>query len=220
MTQPLLLSLQLAFAASSILLLFGAPLAYLLARRRFAGRRVLETLLLLPLVLPPTVLGYYLLVLMGFDGPLVRYVGVEWAFRFEGLLVGAVLFSTPFALTAYREAFRTLDEELLEIARTFGASRAQQWRYVIIPLCWPGLLSGTLLAFAHTLGEFGVVLMIGGNIPRQTRTVSIYIYDLVQGLELAEAGRVAAILLMLSFALLYTIRTVEERQAQLGSSTR
>ncbi|MEX2542800.1 MAG: molybdate ABC transporter permease subunit [Trueperaceae bacterium] len=211
MIEPLLLSLRLATASSLLLLLLGIPLGYVLARKRFPLKRLAETVILLPLTLPPTVLGYYLLVFLGYQGPLARLFSIEWAFRFEGLLIGSVIFSLPFALTAYREAFRSLDEDLLQTARTLGAPRWRLWRYVILPLTWPGLLSGTLLAFAHTLGEFGVVLMIGGNIPGETRVISIYIYDLVQALEFAEAARVAGVLLVLSFILLYSVRVVEEK---------
>ena len=216
MLPPLILSLQLAALSSVILLLLGAPVAWALARRRFLGRRLLETVLLLPLTLPPTVLGFYLLLLLGQRGPLSSTFGTVWAFRFEGLLIGSILFSLPFALTAYREAFRALDEELLEVARAYGANAFETWRYVILPLTWPGLFSGTLLAFAHTLGEFGVVLMIGGSIPGQTQVISIYIYDLVQALKFDEANRVAMILLVASFVLLYLARTLEERWRQMA----
>lgn len=213
MLNPLLLSLKLATASSAVLLVVGIPLGYLLGRKRFPFKRVLETIVLLPLALPPTVLGYYLLVLLGYQGPLARLFGIEWAFRFEGLLVGASLFSLPFALTTYREAFRALDDDLLQTARTLGAGPARLWRRIILPLTWPGLLSGTLLAFAHTLGEFGVVLMVGGNIPGETQVISVYIYDLVQGLNFGEAARVSALLLLVAFVLLYAVRTVEERWA-------
>lgn len=219
MIEPLLLSLRLATASSILLLLLGIPLGYLLARKRFPLKRLAETLMLLPLTLPPTVLGYYLLVFLGYRGPLARLFGIEWAFRFEGLLVGSVIFSLPFTLTAYREAFRGLDEDLLQTARTLGATRFRVWRHVILPLTWPGLVSGTLLAFAHTLGEFGVVLMIGGSIPGETRVISIYIYDLVQALEFSEAARVAGVLLALSFALLYLVRSLEEKWARRSMST-
>jgi molybdate transport system permease protein len=206
------LSLQLAFATSLALLVLGVPVAYLLARKRFRGKRLLEVLILLPLTLPPTVLGYYLLLLLGIQGPLAP-LGIHWAFRFEGLLIGSILFSLPFALSAYREALRAIDEHFIEDARIAGASRVQLWRYVLLPLSWPGLVSGTLLAFAHTLGEFGVVLMIGGSIPGKTKVISIYIYDLVQGLRFREASYVAGILFIISFIILYGVRMVEERWA-------
>jgi molybdate transport system permease protein len=213
MLEAFRLSLQLALATSLILLVLGAPLGYLLARKRFFGKRLLEVIVLLPLTLPPTVLGYYLLILLGSNGPLAQWFGIRWAFHFVGLLIGSVLFSLPFALTAYREAMRSIDENLLEQARTEGASPLQLWRYMLLPLSWPGLLSGTLLAFAHTLGEFGVVLMIGGSIPGKTKVISIYIYDLVQGLRFQEASLVAGILFFFSFIVLYIVRTLEDRWA-------
>ncbi len=214
MNEALVLSLRLALYSSLILLVVGMPLAYWLVRVPFPGKRLVETLVLLPITLPPTVLGYYLLVLLGVDGPLARVFNLHWAFRFEGILLGSVIFSLPFALTAYREAVRRLDEELLEAARGMGAGPLALWRYVIVPLCWPGMLSGTLLAFAHTLGEFGVILMIGGSIPGETRVISIYIYDLVQSLRFEEAGRVALLLLALSFAILYAVRSIEATWAK------
>lgn len=208
--EALRLTLALALVSSLILLLLGLPLAWVLARRRFPGQRLLEALVLLPLTLPPTVLGFYLLLLLGQNGPLATLLDVRWAFRFEGLVVGSVLFSLPFALTAYREAFRALDSELLEVARLFGANRAQLWRFVVLPLARPGIMAGSVLAFAHTLGEFGVVLMIGGSVPGSTRTVSIYIYDLVQALQFERAAAASSVLLLLSLALVYWVRLLED----------
>lgn len=213
------LSLQVALLASFVLLLLGVPLAWVLAFRRFPGKALLEAVLLLPLVLPPTVLGFYLLLFLGPQGLWTRLIGVSWAFRLEGLVFASVLFSLPFALTAYREAFLSLDPNLLEVARTLGVSRLRVWRGVILPLVWPGLLSGTLLAFAHTLGEFGVVLMVGGSIPGKTQMVSIYLYDLVQALEFQEAGRAALVILSLSLLLLTLVRILERRWRAWRSST-
>lgn len=210
----LILSLQLAFLSSGILLVLGMPLAYVLMRSRFRGKRFVETLILLPITLPPTVLGFYLLLLLGANGPLVRLFNIRWAFSFEGMLLGSVIFSLPFALTAYREAVRGLDTELFEAAHSMGANLWQLWRYVIIPLTWPGMLSGTLLAFAHTLGEFGVILMIGGSVPGRTRVLSIYIYDLVQTLRFQEASLAAGILFVVSFVILYVIRTIEDTHSK------
>lgn len=211
MTESLLLTLELALWTSLSVLLIGLPFAWLLARCEFPGRRVIEAVLLLPLVLPPTVLGFYLLVLLGDAGPLARWLGVHWAFRFEGILVGSVVFNLPFALTSYREAFRALDEDMLQTARTLGASRLRVFREVVLPLCWPGLLAGTALAFAHTLGEFGVVLMIGGSLAGETRVISIYLFELTQALRLDEAHEAALLLLVLAFVLLYAIRLLEGR---------
>lgn len=211
MITPILLTLKLAFWTSVCLALLGVPLAWMITRHAFWGKRVVETLLLLPLVLPPTVLGFYLLLLFGDNGPVVQYIGLRWAFRFEGILVGSLLFNLPFALAAYRETFRGLNEDLLQTARTLGASRPRIWRQVILPLSWPGLMAGTLLVFAHTLGEFGVVLMIGASIPGETQVVSIYLFELVQALRLAEAHRVSLLMVVLSFGLLYLLRVLETR---------
>lgn len=211
MTESLLLTIRLALWTCLWLALLGVPLAWVLTRRRFVGRRVVETVLLLPLVLPPTVLGFYLLLLLGDGGPVAEGLGVRWAFRFEGILLGSVLFNLPFALVAYRETFRALDDDLLQTARTLGASRWRVWREVVLPLTWPGLLAGTVLAFAHTLGEFGVVLMVGASIPGETRVASIHLFELTQALRLREAHVMAATLVALSFALLYLLRTLEGR---------
>ena len=215
----LFLSLRVAALASGILLLAGAPLAWLLAFRRFPGKALLEAVFLLPLVLPPTVLGFYLLLFLGPEGPWARLFGVSWAFSFEGLVLASVLFSLPFALTAYREAFLALDPNLLEVARTLGVPRYRILARVVLPLVWPGLLSGTLLAFAHTLGEFGVVLMVGGSIPGKTQMVSIYLYDLVQALRFAEAARASLVLLGLSLFLLAVVRALEGRWRSWRSTT-
>jgi len=180
---------------------------------------LLEAVFLLPLVLPPTVLGFYLLLFLGPEGPWARLLGVSWAFRFEGLVFASVLFSLPFALTAYREAFLALDPNLLEVARTLGVPRHRILARVVLPLVWPGLLSGTLLAFAHTLGEFGVVLMVGGSIPGKTQMVSIYLYDLVQALRFAEAVRASLVLLGLSLFLLALVRALEGRWRSWRSTT-
>ncbi|MBW6393582.1 MULTISPECIES: molybdate ABC transporter permease subunit [Thermus] len=213
------LSLVVAMAASLILLLLGVPLAWLLAFRRFPGKSILEAIFLLPLVLPPTVLGFYLLLFLGPEGLWRKLTGLSWAFRLEGLVLASVLFSLPFALTAYREAFLALDRNLLEVARTLGVPPWKTWGRVVLPLVWPGLLSGTLLAFAHTLGEFGVVLMVGGSIPGKTQMVSIYIYDLVQALRFEEASRAAAVLLFLSLAILVAARTLEAKGRAWKSTT-
>ncbi|WP_018112397.1 molybdate ABC transporter permease subunit [Thermus igniterrae] len=213
------LSLEVASLASSFLLLLGIPLAWSLAFHRFPGKPLVEAVLLLPLVLPPTVLGFYLLLFLGPEGPWQRITGLTWAFRFEGLVLASVLFSLPFTLTAYREAFLALDPNLLEVARTLGVPRWRVWRHVILPLVWPGLLSGTLLAFAHTLGEFGVVLMVGGSIPGKTQMVSIYLYDLVQALRFAEAARAAFVLLLVSLAILVAVRLLERRWRAWRSTT-
>jgi len=208
--QTLRLTLEVSLVTTLILLFLGLPLGWVLSHKRFWGKRVLESIVLLPLTLPPTVLGFYLLLLLGQNGPIAQTFGFTWAFRFEGLVVGSVLFSLPFALNGYREAFRSLDLDLIQTARTLGAGWRRVWLEVILPITWPGILSGSILAFAHTLGEFGVVLMIGGNIPGKTQLVSIYIYDQVQALQFDRAAEAAGLLLAVSFVLVYLVRTLED----------
>lgn len=211
MIEPLLLTLKLATGTSIVLAAVGAPLAWALVKHRVPGRALWEAVLLLPLVLPPTVLGFYLLALLGDSGPLARYLGVRWAFTFEGILAASVLFNLPFALAAYRETFRAIPDDLLDTARTLGASRVRIARDVVLPLAWPGLLAGTVLVFAHSIGEFGVVLMVGGSIPGETRVLSIHLYELVQTLRFADAHRVAALTTALALALLLALRLTEHR---------
>ncbi|MBI5812688.1 MAG: molybdate ABC transporter permease subunit [Deinococcota bacterium] len=211
MLEPLLLTVRLALLTCLTLLLFAAPLGWLFARKDFRGKAILETLLLLPLVLPPVVLGFYILLLLGKNGPLQQWFGFSLAFTFEGVLVGLVLFNLPFALSNYREAFRAIDPTLLETARTLGAPPWRVWREIILPLAAPGLLSGTLLVFANVFGDFGVVLMIGGSLPGETQVVSVYIYELTQALRLQEANLAALVLVIISFVLMYAIRQLEAR---------
>ncbi|MDX2005293.1 MAG: molybdate ABC transporter permease subunit [Meiothermus sp.] len=211
MLESLLLTLRLALFVSLGLLLLAAPLAWVLARYEFRGKRVLETILLLPLVLPPTVLGFYLLLLLGRGGPVAEGTGLTLAFTFWGILIGSMILNTPLALSNYREAFRSIDPDLIATARTLGASRWRIFREIVLPLSAPGLLSGTLLVFSHVLGEFGVVLMIGGSLPGETLTLSIYIYQLTEALRIGEAHQVALTLIGLAFALLFVIRGLEAR---------
>lgn len=219
--QTLRLTLEVGLVSTLILLLLGLPLGWVLAHKRFWGKRALESVVLLPLTLPPTVLGFYLLLLLGQNGPLAQFLGVTWAFRFEGLVVGSVLFSLPFVLNGYREAFRSLDLDLVQTARTLGAGWRRIWLEVILPITWPGILSGSILAFAHILGEFGVVLMVGGSLPGKTQMVSIYIYDQVQALQFGRAAEASGVLLVVSFALVYLVRTLEDTwRSRMPSSTR
>lgn len=211
MIESLLLTLRLAFWVSLTLLLLAAPLAWVLARYNFRGKRLLESILLLPLVLPPTVLGFYLLLLLGKNGPIADWTGFTLAFTFTGIWIGSVIFNTPLALNNYREAFRSIDPDLIATARTLGASRWRIAREIVLPLAAPGLLSGTLLVFSHVLGEFGVVLMIGGSLPGETQVLSIYIFQLTEALRIQEANQVALILIALAVALLFTIRGLEAR---------
>jgi molybdate transport system permease protein len=200
------LSLRLATTTTVVLLVVGMPIAYWLARSQRPWRPLVEAVVALPLILPPTVLGFYLLVAMGPNGPL----GALWAgatdgrlaFSFEGLLLASVIYSLPFAVQPFSVAFGAVDRSLLEVSWTLGRSGLATFFRVIVPLSAGGILTGMVLTFAHTLGEFGVVLMVGGNIPGETRTVSIAIYDRVQALDYAGAAATALPLLLASFAVL------------------
>jgi molybdate transport system permease protein len=200
------LTAKLALVTSGVLLLIGIPLAWWLAMTAWRGRIFIEAVVALPLVLPPTVIGFYVLVGLGPKGPLGPWaesiMGHPLPFSFAGLVVASVLYSLPFAVQPFTAGFRTINRELLEAAWSLGSSRVRTFFRIGIPLAWPGLLSGLVLSFAHTLGEFGVVLMVGGNIPGVTRTVSVSIYDSVQAMDYAAAGRTAAVLLLLCFAIL------------------
>jgi molybdate transport system permease protein len=200
------LTAKLAFVTSCVLLVIGVPLAWWLATTAWRGRVFVESIVALPLVLPPTVIGFYVLVGLGPKSPVGRWVeallGHPLPFSFAGLMVASVLYSLPFAVQPFTAGFRAVPGELLEAAWSVGATKARTFFRIAIPLAWPGLLSGMVLSFAHTLGEFGVVLMVGGNIPGVTRTVSVSIYDAVQSLDYPGAGRTAAVLLLISFAVL------------------
>jgi molybdate transport system permease protein len=200
--QALILSLKLAGATALILIPLGMLAARALAWHDFAGRRLLEAALALPLVLPPTVLGFYLLSVMGGGTPLgdaFRAVaGRSLAFSFEGLLLASIIFNIPFALQPMQRAFESIAPDLRAAAACCGLSRWRTLLRIEIPLAWPGIVSALTLTFAHTLGEFGVVLMVGGNIPGETRTVALSIYDRVQAFDTRAAGVMAATLLAIS----------------------
>jgi molybdate transport system permease protein len=207
------LTLRLATVTTAILLVIGTPIAYWIAfsTRRWKG--LVEAVVALPLVLPPTVLGFYLLVAMGPNGPLgavTEALGIGLLpFTFEGLVIASVLFSMPFAVQPMAVAFGAVDRGLVETSWTLGRSRVATFRRVILPLSMGGVITGAILSFAHTIGEFGVVLMIGGNIPGVTRTISIAIYDRVQALDYDGAAMLAFPLLVISFVVLtitYTVR--------------
>ena len=205
------LSLLLALATSLILLPVGVLAARALARARIRGRSLIEAALALPLVLPPTVLGYYLLVGMGTGSPLgaiyEAVVGRPLAFSFAGLVVASVLFNLPFAIIPMQRAFESIPAEVLQAARMCGMGPWRSLARVELPLAWPGVVSGLVMTAAHTLGEFGVVLMVGGSIPGETKTVAIAIYDRVQALDMHGAGVLSALLLALSLlALAFTAR--------------
>jgi len=196
------LSLLLALVTSLLLLPIGALAARFLARTRIRGRSLIEAALALPLVLPPTVLGYYLLVGMGGGSPLgafyERITGHPLAFSFEGLVIASVIFNLPFAIIPMQRAFEAVPAEVLQAARVCGMGPWRAFARVELPLAWPGVLSGLVMTAAHTLGEFGVVLMVGGNIPGETRTIAIEIYDRVQAFDLEAAGKMSALLLVVS----------------------
>ena len=206
---PLLLSLKLALVTSLVLLALGLPLAWWLAFTRFRLRFLAEALVALPIVLPPTVLGFYLLVVLGSQGWLgqawQRMTGHTLAYSFEGLVVGRVIYSLPFAVQPFTAALTGVDQRLLEASASLGAGAWRTFLRVTLPLAMPGILTGVALSFAHTLGEFGVVLMLGGNIPGKTQTASIAIFDNVQMLDYASAARQSLTLMAISFALLVLI---------------
>ena len=213
--QALLLSIRLALCVSAILFLIGIPLAYWLAYWRWRGKFLFEAMVALPLVLPPTVLGFYLLIAMGPGGPL----GTLWrtvfghglAFTFSGLVIASVLYSLPFAVQPLMASFESVDRRLLDASAILGAGRLRTFGRVILPLSVPGIVTALVLSFAHTLGEFGVVLMVGGNLAGVTRTVSIDIYDRVQSLDYAGANRMALVLLLISFAVLSLVYGINRR---------
>ena len=201
--QALALSLKLAVSTALVLLPLAVLAGRALAWRRFAGKPAVEALLALPLVLPPTVLGYYLLVTFAPTSPLGQFyqsiVGTTLAFSFEGLLVASVIANIPFAVQPAQRGFESIATEVREAAWLCGMSGWRAFWRVELPLAWPGLLTALVLTFAHTLGEFGVVLMVGGNIPGETRTAAIAIYDRAQALDDRAAGVMAATLLAISF---------------------
>ena len=200
--QALTLSLKLASVTLLVLLAGGVLLARWLAYTRFRGKSWVEALVVLPLVLPPTVLGYYLLVSLGGASPLGRWLGdalgVQLTFNFAGLLVASVIFNIPFLVQPVQRAFESIPRDLGEAAAVSGLSAWQTFWRVELPLAWPGVLSAMVLTFVHTLGEFGVVLMVGGSIPGETQTIAIAIYDRVQAFDLAGANQMALLLVVFS----------------------
>ena len=200
------LTVRLATATTLVLLVVGIPIAYWLVYSTRRWKFLIEAVVALPLVLPPTVLGFYVLIAIGPLSPIgrayARVAGHGLAFTFEGLLVASVLYSLPFAVQPFSAEFASVDRRLLEASWSLGVSRLSTFRRVVLPLSIRGLITGIVLSFAHTLGEFGVVLMVGGNLPGVTRTVSISIYDSVQSLDYAAATRTSLLLLIVSFAIL------------------
>jgi molybdate transport system permease protein len=205
----ILLSLELAAIVAVVLLCIGVPLAYWLAFSRWRGTFLVEAVVALPLVLPPTVLGFYVLLGIGPRSPVGRlwtaWTGHGLAFTFEALVLASILYSLPFAVQPIVAAFAQVDHTLVEASATLGASKLRTFFRIILPLSMHGVLAGAVLSFAHTIGEFGVVLMVGGNLPGVTRTVSISIYDQVQGFQYGLAHRTALLLLAFSFAVLAVV---------------
>jgi len=223
--QAFRLTIELAVVVSVILSVIGLPLAYWIAFSPRCWKFLVEALVALPIVLPPTVLGFYVLVALGSRSPLGRWwqslTGHTLAFTFTGLVIGSILYSLPFAVQPFAASFSSVDRNLLAASATLGASPLRTFFRVVVPLSVPGLVTGMALAFAHTLGEFGVVLMIGGNIPGVTRTVSIDIYDQVQASNYAAANAMALLLLVFCFAVLTVVfglnrRTSSQRLWSMG----
>ena len=211
----LAITLKLAFVSTLILLLLGTPLAWWLARTRWKFKFVPEAVVALPLVLPPTVLGFYLLLVLGPNGPVGGLMeatgGRPLAFTFTGLVIGSIIYSMPFVVQPLQDAFNAIGRRPMEVAATLGASPIDRFFTVAVPLARPGFFTAAVLGFAHTIGEFGVVLMIGGNIPGETRVASIAIYDHVEVLEYAHAHWLSATLLVLSFLMLIAVYGLNRR---------
>ena len=211
----LFITLKLALITTLILLLLGTPLAWWLAHTRWRLKFLLEACIALPLVLPPTVLGFYLLIALGPQGPIGGFMqalgGQPLAFTFTGLVIGSVLYSLPFVVQPLQGAFTAIGRRPLEVAATLRASPLDRFFSVAVPLARPGFLTAIVLGFAHTIGEFGVVLMIGGNIPGETQVVSIAIYDHVESLDYANAHWLSGGLLLLSFVMLLSVYAFNRR---------
>jgi molybdate transport system permease protein len=197
--EALTTTFKLATVTSFILLFLALPLAYWVAFSKWRWKFLVEAIIALPLVLPPTVLGFYVLLALGPGSPFGR---LELPFTFKGLVVGSVLYSLPFAVQPMAAAFGSVERKYIEASWMLGVSNFETFFRVVIPQSWAGLMTGVVLSFAHTVGEFGVVLMIGGNIPGVTRTMSIDIYDKVQALDYASAAQTSALLLVISFVIL------------------
>lgn len=215
MTEVLWLTAKLAGITTILLLVLATPLSWWLARGRSALRTPVTALVALPIVLPPTVLGFYLLIALGPRSPLMALLhpfGVRTlAFTFEGLVIGSLIYSLPFAVQPLRNAFIAIGDEPLEAAASLGASRWQSFCRVALPLALPGYVAAAILTFAHTVGEFGVVMMLGGNIPGETTVLSTEIYRLVEALEWGQAHRLSLMLLAFAFLVLFALLGLEAR---------
>ena len=218
--QAFWLTVRLAVVVSALLIAIGIPIAYWLTYSRWRWKFLVEAMVALPIVLPPTVLGFYVLMALGSRSPLGRWwesiTGHTLAFTFEGLIIGSVVYSLPFAVQPFAASFAAVDSNLLHASASLGQSPMQTFRRVVLPLSKAGLVTGFVLAFAHTLGEFGVVLMVGGNIPGLTRTISIDIYDQVQAGNYSAANYTALVLLIVSFVVLSFVYGLNRRAWTVG----
>ncbi|HLU15643.1 MAG TPA: molybdate ABC transporter permease subunit [Burkholderiaceae bacterium] len=216
--EPIALTLKLAGITTVLLLIIGTPIAWWLARSRSRLKEVVATLVALPLVLPPTVLGFYLLIVLGpngLGGIFGELAGVRtFAFTFEGLVFGSILYSMPFVVQPIRNAFEAMGQRPMEVAATLRASPWDRFLTVALPLARPGFLTAAVLGFAHTVGEFGVILMIGGNIPGETKVLSVAIYDFVETLRWKEAHILSAGMLAFSFIVILAMSLLARRSGQ------
>ena len=214
------LTVELAALTTIILIVVGTPVAWWLARSRARWKEAVAAVVALPLVLPPTVLGFYLLVTLGPSGPGGALAGLwgarTMAFTFEGLVIGSVVYSLPFVVQPIRNAFEAFGDRPLEVAATLRASPWRAFWTVAVPLARPGFLTGAVLGFAHTVGEFGVVLMIGGNIPGETKVLSVAIYDFVETLRWREANILAAGMVVFAFLVILSMMLIDKRMRRVG----
>ena len=211
----LLVTIKLASITTVILILVGTPIAWWLSQTRFKFKAVIEAIIALPIILPPTVLGFYLLMTLGTNGPIGNFLeslgGSSIAFTFTGLVVGSVVYSLPFVVQPLQNSFGSIGKQPMEVAATLGASKLDRFFTVAVPLARSGFITASVLGFAHTVGEFGVVLMIGGNIPGETGVLSIAIYDHVEAMEYGQAHVLAGGLLVLSFVMLLVVYIFNRR---------
>lgn len=217
---PIQLTLKLALVTTLFLLLVATPIAWWLARTRSRAREFVAAVVALPLVLPPTVLGFYLLIALGPQGPGGWIAGLagkqSLAFSFEGLVIGSVIYSLPFVVQPIRNGFESFGERPLEVAATLRASPWDSFWSVAVPLARPGFITGAVLGFAHTVGEFGVVLMIGGNIPGETRVLSVAIYEYAETLQWAKAHVLAIGMLVFAFVVIFSMMLIEKRMGRVS----
>ncbi len=212
---PLLLSVQLAFVTTVVLILIGTPIAWWLSQTPSRFKPVAQAIVAMPIVLPPTVIGFYLLILLGPNGVIgswwVQVTGSALTFSFSGLVIASCVYSLPFAVQPLQSAFESLPRQTLEFAWTQGASKLDAFFAVAVPMSVRGFIGASVLAFAHTLGEFGVVLMVGGNIPGETRVISIAIYDQVETLNYGAAHQMSLLLLAFAFVVLFGMFVINRR---------